>query len=364
MSTLVTGGAGYIGSHTVRALRDSARDVVVLDTLELGRADAVIDAELVVGDIADEALVESVCREHGVIAIVHFAAYKNVGESMREPGKYWHNNVDGTVHLVEAANRAGVEQFVFSSSCSVNGTPPSVPVTEDQPIHPESVYAETKAMVERILSWYATTHGIRSVSLRYFNAAGASSDGRLGEDWQYSQNLIPLAMKSVLVGEPTLQVFGDDYPTTDGTCIRDYIHVEDLADAHVRALDYLERGGGTTAINVGTGVGSSVFEVLHAIEAVAGRPVPHEVVERRVGDPGRDVRRPHPRRGAARLEAGPRTRPHRATPHTAGTPHTPTAERSRRRSITSDGCSGPGRASRAGWRSPAGRDAAGGRPLG
>jgi UDP-glucose 4-epimerase len=285
VSTLVTGGAGYIGSHTVRALRGAGYDVVVLDTLELGRADAVIDAELVVGDIADESLVESVCRDHDVSSIVHFAAYKNVGESMREPGKYWHNNICGTVHLVEAANRAGVEQFVFSSSCSVNGTPSSVPVTEDQPIHPESVYAETKATVERILSWYSTTRGTRAVSLRYFNAAGASSDGLLGEDWAYSQNLIPLGMKSLLLGEPTLSVFGNDYPTPDGTCIRDYIHVEDLADAHVKALDYVGRGGDTIAVNVGTGVGSSVFEVLHAIEAVAGRPVPHQIVGRRVGDP-------------------------------------------------------------------------------
>jgi UDP-glucose 4-epimerase len=285
MTILVTGGAGYIGSHTVRALTSAGRRVVVLDTLELGRADAVIDAELVVGDVADEGLVESACRDHDVTAIVHFAAYKNVGESMREPGKYWHNNVDGTVHLVEAARRAGVGQLVFSSSCSVNGTPPSVPVTEDQPIHPESVYAETKAMVERILGWYDTTHGLCSVSLRYFNAAGASSDGRLGEDWAYSQNLIPLAMRSLLLGAPMLQVYGADYDTPDGTCIRDYIHVEDLADAHVKALDYLAAGGATTSLNVGTGVGSSVFEVLGAIERVAGRPVPHEVVERRAGDP-------------------------------------------------------------------------------
>jgi UDP-glucose 4-epimerase len=285
MTVLVTGGAGYIGSHTVRALTSAGKRVLVLDTLELGRADAVIDAELVVGDVADEALVESVCRDNDVVAVVHFAAYKNVGESMREPGKYWHNNVDGTVHLVEAMLRAGVDQLVFSSSCSVNGTPPSVPVTEDQPIHPESVYAETKAMVERILGWYGTTHGLRTVSLRYFNAAGASSDGRLGEDWAYSQNLIPLAMKSLLLGTPVLQVYGADYDTPDGTCIRDYIHVEDLADAHVKALDHLAAGGATTSLNVGTGVGSSVFDVLRTIEHVAGRPVPHQVVERRAGDP-------------------------------------------------------------------------------
>ena len=285
MTVLVTGGAGYIGSHTVRTLVATGSPVVVLDTLELGRADSVIGAELVVGDVVDEALVETICRDHDVTAVVHFAAYKNVGESMREPGKYWLNNIAGTVHLIEASTRAGVERLVFSSSCSVNGTPPSVPVTEDQPIHPESVYAETKAIVERILDWYRVTRGLSSVSLRYFNAAGASSDGAIGEDWSYSQNLIPLAMRSLLVGEPVLRVFGDDYPTPDGTCIRDYIHVEDLAGAHVKALEYLERGGTTTAINVGTGVGSSVLEVLHTIEAVAGRQVPHEVVARRAGDP-------------------------------------------------------------------------------
>jgi UDP-glucose 4-epimerase len=174
---------------------------------------------------------------------------------------------------------------VFSSSCSVNGTPATAPVTEDQPLHPESVYAETKAFMERILSWYGTTHGLRSVILRYFNAAGASATGDLGEDWAYSQNLIPLAMKSLLVGDPVLQVFGDDYPTPDGTCIRDYVHVDDLADAHIKALDHLAAGGGTTSLNLGTGVGSSVLDVLTAIERTAGRPVPYEIVARRAGDP-------------------------------------------------------------------------------
>ena len=175
-TTLVTGGAGYIGSHTVRALRTAGRAVVVLDTLELGHADAVVDAPLVVGDIADEALVERLCREHSVDTIVHFAAYKNVGDSMREPSKYFRNNVDGTVRLLDAARRAGVGQVVFSSSCSVYGTPDSVPVDESQAIRPESVYAETKAIVERVLHWYGEVHGMRSVSLRYFNAAGASFD--------------------------------------------------------------------------------------------------------------------------------------------------------------------------------------------
>lgn len=281
----MTGGAGYIGSHTVRALRDAGREVVVLDSLELSTADAVLGAPLVVGDIADEALVEQVCRDHEVDAIVHFAAYKNVGESMQSPAKYFHNNVDATVHLVEAARRAGVDRLVFSSSCSVYGTPAQVPVDESQPIAPESVYAETKAMVERVLHWYGQVGGLRSVSLRYFNAAGASFDARIGEDWTYALNLIPVALRALLLGERQLDVFGDDYPTPDGTCVRDYIHVDDLAAAHVAALDYLHRGGATTAVNVGTGIGSSVREVLDGIERVAGRPVPHRVVPRRAGDP-------------------------------------------------------------------------------
>jgi UDP-glucose 4-epimerase len=281
----VTGGAGYIGSHTVRALRESGRRVVAFDSLELGDARAVGDTPLVVGDIADAELVERTCREHDVSAIVHFAAYKNVGESMHDPGKYFRNNVDGTVRLLDAAVVAGVGQVVFSSSCSVYGTPAVVPVDESQPIAPESVYADTKAIVERVLRWYDQVHGLRSVSLRYFNAAGASHDAEIGEDWKYALNLIPVALRALLTGDQELQVFGDDYPTPDGTCVRDYIHVDDLAAAHIAALDHLAGGGATTAVNVGTGVGTSVLEVLDAIEAVAGAPVPHRIVARRAGDP-------------------------------------------------------------------------------
>ena len=284
-SILVTGGAGYIGSHTVRALREAGRRVVAYDSLELSEPSAVGDTPLVVGDIADHELVERTCREHDVSAIVHFAAYKNVGESMLSPGKYFRNNVDGTVRLLDAAVAADVRQIVFSSSCSVYGTPAAVPVDEAQPLHPESVYAETKAMVERVLRWYDEVHDLRSISLRYFNAAGASFDSAIGEDWTYALNLIPVAIRALLTGDQELQVFGDDFPTPDGTCVRDYIHVDDLAAAHVAAIDHLADGGDTTAVNVGTGVGSSVLEVLGAIEAVAGKPVPHRIVARRAGDP-------------------------------------------------------------------------------
>jgi UDP-glucose 4-epimerase len=284
MTVLVTGGAGYIGSHTVRALGEAGESVVVLDSMEYGRPEAVIDAPLVVGDIHDAALVERVCADHGVTSLVHFAAYKSVGESMENPTRYWHNNVDGTATLVDAAMRHGVRDVVFSSSCSVYGTPAEVPVVESAAIAPESVYAETKATVERMLMWYGVTGGLRSVSLRYFNAAGASFDGRIGEDWTFSINLIPLVMRAVLLDEP-VRVFGTNYPTPDGTAIRDYIHVDDLAAAHVAALAYLADSDETTAVNLGTGVGSSVFEVIAATEAVAGKPVPYEIAPRRAGDP-------------------------------------------------------------------------------
>jgi UDP-glucose 4-epimerase len=285
MTTLVTGGAGYIGSHTVRMLREQGRDVVVLDSMEYGHRGALLGAPLIVGNIRDRALVTSVCRDHGVDQVVHFAAYKSVGESMEQPEKYWMNNVAGSVDLVEAMVAADVRDIVFSSSCSVNGNPPSVPVTEDMAIAPESVYAETKAMVERVLGWYGVTNGVRAVSLRYFNAAGASADAAIGEDWTRSLNLIPLVMKATLGKRPPVLVFGTDYPTPDGTCIRDYIHVDDLADAHIRALDHLRRRGETVSLNVGTGVGSSVLDVIRATERISGMTVPYEVVGRRAGDP-------------------------------------------------------------------------------
>ena len=284
-TVLVTGGAGYIGSHTVRALREAGRDVVVLDSLELGRREAVIDAPLVEGDINDKDLVSATCNEHGVTQLVHFAAYKSVGESMGSQGKYWRNNIAGSAELFEACLASGVNDIVFSSSCSVYGTPDVVPVTEDAALDPESIYAETKAMVERILYWYGQTSDLRSVSLRYFNAAGASFDGRIGEDWTYSINLVPLAMKALLLKDRRLKVFGNDYDTPDGTCIRDYIHVNDLADAHVKALDYLGKGGETVAVNLGTGVGSSVLDVLNATATASGEPVPYDIAPRRAGDP-------------------------------------------------------------------------------
>ena len=285
MTVLITGGAGYIGSLTARLIRASGRAIVILDTLENGHRKAVGDAPFVQGDVADSSLVERICSEHGVDEVVHFAAYKAVGESMSNPEKYFNNNVIGSQKLFGALNNAGVERVVFSSTAAVYGTPATVPVQETDPLHCESVYAETKLMIENTLRWYAQTTPMRHACLRYFNAAGASDDATLGEDWRFSQNLIPHVMKAVLGHSPALQVFGNDFPTPDGTGVRDYIHVEDLARAHVAALDYLSAGNESITCNVGTGHGTSVLEIIAATQRISGKKVPHEIVARRPGDP-------------------------------------------------------------------------------
>ena len=285
MTVLITGGAGYIGSLTARLIRASGRAIVILDTLENGHRKAVGDAPFVQGDVADSSLVERICSEHGVDEVVHFAAYKAVGESMSNPEKYFNNNVIGSQKLFGALNNAGVERVVFSSTAAVYGTPATVPVQETDPLHCESVYAETKLMIENTLRWYAQTTSMRHACLRYFNAAGASDDATLGEDWRFSQNLIPHVMKAVLGHSPALQVFGNDFPAPDGTGVRDYIHVEDLARAHVAALDYLSAGNESITCNVGTGHGTSVLEIIAATERISGKKVPHEIVARRPGDP-------------------------------------------------------------------------------
>lgn len=285
MTTLITGGAGYIGSITARLIRSTGRGVVILDTLENGHRKAVGDAPFVQGNVADTDLVEKICREHNVEDVVHFAAYKAVGESMENPAKYFNNNVTGSQKLFEALSRAGVERVVFSSTAGIYGTPDHVPVTEDAEPRCESVYAETKLMIEKTLQWYSRTSSMRHVALRYFNAAGAATDGTLGEDWRFSQNLIPHVMKAVMDPSQPLTVFGNDFPTPDGTGVRDYIHVEDLAHAHVSALNYLRDGGQSVTCNVGTGFGTSVMQIIEATERVTGKKVPHTVAGRRAGDP-------------------------------------------------------------------------------
>jgi UDP-glucose-4-epimerase GalE len=285
VTILVTGGAGYIGSHTLRLLKAQHRDVVVLDSLVRGTEKNLLGAALEVADICDSAAVESICRKHNVDSVIHFAAYKSAGESMTHPHLYWQNNVEGTVGLVEGMLAANVRQIVFSSSAAVYGNPDQLPITESAAIKPENVYAETKAMMERIISWYGVTHGLHWVSLRYFNAAGASSDGVLGENWDITTNLIPLVMKAALGASGPIKVLGNDYPTPDGTGVRDYIHVEDLADAHAKAVDYLNDAQPNLTVNLGTGVGTSVLQILEATEKASGKPVPHEFAPRRLGDP-------------------------------------------------------------------------------
>jgi UDP-glucose 4-epimerase len=286
---LVTGGAGYIGSHTVRELVNRQHEVLVLDSLEYGNpklAEAAGASKLIVGNISDRALLDQLFAEEHPEAVLHFAAYKNVGESMLHPDLYFANNVTGTQTLLDAMLRHNIKLFIFSSSCSVFGTPQHVPVSEtNNPFGPESPYAETKLIVEKLMKWYDVSFGLRGVSLRYFNAAGASLDGKLGEDWRMTLNLIPLVMKAALGQAPSVKIFGTDYPTSDGTCIRDYIHVVDLAVAHVLALEYLQKQQRSAAFNLGTGRGNSVREVIDLVRQVSGSSFVAEEVPRRVGDP-------------------------------------------------------------------------------
>lgn len=285
MAILVTGGAGYIGSHTVRQLRARGDDVVVFDSMRTGFRQAIGDVPLVVGDVTDAVALAETFATYPITSIVHFAARKAVGESMESPATYFQRNVGGTLALAEQARRAGVEHIVFSSSCSVYGTPASLPVDETAPLNPESPYAQTKLMCEQMLRWFGECHGLRSVNLRYFNAAGASPVGDIGEDWSNCYNLIPLVMKETLGKRPPVEIFGTDYPTPDGTAIRDYIHVDDLADAHLRAIDYLVDGGPTVSLNLGTGQGSSVQQVIDATMRHTGLDVPRSYSGRRGGDP-------------------------------------------------------------------------------
>ena len=285
MSTvLVTGGAGYIGSHAVRALRAAAHTVVVFDNLSAGHAAAVGDAALVEGDIRDTAQVETTLRRYAVTAVMHFAALLSVGESVREPSRYYENNVGGALSVLNAMLAAGVHQFVLSSTCAVYGDPVTTPIDEDHPTDPINAYGESKLVIERALGHYGRAYGLRAIALRYFNAAGADPDGDLGEDHDPEIHLIPRAIEAACGGAP-LQVFGDDYPTADGTCERDYVHVSDLAAGHLRALEALDAGAVTRAYNLGTGRPHSVREVIRTVERVTGRSVPIEAAPRRAGDP-------------------------------------------------------------------------------
>lgn len=282
---LVTGGAGYIGSHAVKALRQAGHAVAVLDDLSAGHVAAVpADVPLVRARIHDASAVRAALRDHGCDAVMHFAAWLDVGESVRRPGAYYENNVTGTVALLQAMADEGVRQFIFSSTCAVYGEPERLPLDEDHPTRPVSPYGESKLAVERALPHFGVAHGVRSIVLRYFNAAGADPDGVLGEDHHPEIHLIPRAIDAAHDGPP-LQLFGEDYPTPDGTCQRDYIHVADLADAHVRALESLRAGVTSATYNVGTGRPWSVKEVIATVSRVVGRPVRWTAAPRRPGDP-------------------------------------------------------------------------------
>ncbi len=281
---LVTGGAGYIGSQAAKALAGAGFTPVVYDSLVRGHRWAVQWGPFQEGDIGDKAKLLETIRRYEINAVIHFAAFAYVGESMQRPELYFENNVIKSLALLDAVVEAGVRHVVFSSSCATYGAPARLPISEDAPQLPMSPYGETKLIVERALRWYGAAHGISWVALRYFNAAGADLDGELGESHSPETHLIPLVLDSAL-GRGTVEIYGDDYPTPDGTCVRDYIHVTDLAEAHVRALEYLMNSGSSIALNLGTGQGISVKQVIAAVEQMTGRKVLHRVAPRRSGDP-------------------------------------------------------------------------------
>jgi UDP-arabinose 4-epimerase len=285
MHVLVTGGAGYIGSHTAKMLSSEGITPIVLDNLSMGHEEFVRWGPFVRGDIGDRDLVRRVIREYAIDGVIHFAASAYVGESMQHPRRYFENNVVRSLALFDAMLDAGIDRIVFSSSCATYGIPATLPITEDQRQQPVNPYGESKLFAERALHGYAGAYGLRSVALRYFNAAGAAPDGSLGEVHTPETHLIPLAIEAALGQRPALDVFGTDYPTPDGTAVRDFIHVTDLASGHVAALRYLAAGGPATAMNLGTGRGYSVREVIATIASVGGRPVPVRECERRPGDP-------------------------------------------------------------------------------
>jgi UDP-glucose-4-epimerase GalE len=283
MRILVTGGAGYIGSHAVRLFLSRGHDVWVYDNLSEGHRRAVPAERLIVGDLAEVQRLDHALMLHRIEAVVHFAAFAYVGESVRDPGKYYQNNLVNTLHLLECVRRHQVGRFVFSSTCATYGVPERVPITEDEPQRPINPYGAGKLAVERALADYAAAYGLGYAALRYFNAAGASPDGGIGEDHDPETHLIPLVLEAALGRRPHIEVFGTDYPTPDGTCIRDYIHVDDLAEAHLLALEVPQPGKGL-CYNLGTGRGYSVREVIRTAEEVTGKPVPVKEGPRRPGD--------------------------------------------------------------------------------
>jgi UDP-arabinose 4-epimerase len=287
MSTgvLVTGGAGYIGSHACKALATAGFRPIVYDNLEYGHAEAVRWGPLVEGDLADAGRLRAVMSTERVRAVMHFAAYAYVGESMEKPADYFRNNVVNTLSLLDAMRDVGADTIVFSSTCATYGNPDSLPIAEEHPQVPVSPYGESKLMAERLIAWHGQAYDFSYANLRYFNAAGADPEGEIGEDHQPETHLIPLAIQAALGIGPALRLFGTDWPTPDGSCMRDFIHVTDLAEAHVLALRHLLNEGGGINLNLGTGTGHSVIDVIRAVERFTGRPVPVVHAPRRPGDP-------------------------------------------------------------------------------
>ena len=284
---LVTGGAGYIGSHAVLALKRAGYEVVVLDNLVYGHQELVelLEVKLIVGDLCDRPLLDHLFTNHNISAVMHFAAYAYVGESVTNPSKYYRNNVVGTLTLLDAMMAASIKKFVFSSTCATYGIPKTVPIPEDHPQNPINPYGASKLMVERMLSDFDTAYDFKSVCFRYFNAAGADPNGLLGEDHNPETHLIPLVLQTALGKRESVSIFGTDYPTSDGTCIRDYIHVSDLANAHVLGLEYLLQGGDSTVFNLGNGNGFSVQQVIETAKEVTGKEIKVQKCDRRIGDP-------------------------------------------------------------------------------
>jgi UDP-glucose 4-epimerase len=286
---LVIGGAGYIGSHMVKWLLQHGENVLVMDTFEKGHRESVVGGTIVEGDLRRREDLEKVFGGHQIECVMHFAAYASVGDSVKNPAKYYENNVAGCFTLLEAMRAHKIDQIVFSSSAAVYGEPTAIPITEDHSKSPTNPYGETKWVMENMLRWYGGAYGLRSISLRYFNAAGADPEGQIGEDHEPEEHLIPVALLAALGQRGPLKIFGTDWPTPDGTCIRDYIHVFDLAEAHRLAINALRAGAKTTAYNLGNGHGFSVRDVIRVVEQATGRPVPAEPAPRRDGDPARLV---------------------------------------------------------------------------
>lgn len=285
MAVLVTGGAGYIGSHAVAALLEKGEQVVIVDNLYQGHRDAVLGGKFYEGDLRDRDFLAKVFEENDIDGVIHFAANSLVGESMKDPGKYYHNNVYGTLCLLEQMQKAGVSRIVFSSTAATYGEPERVPIDEYDRTVPTNAYGETKLSMEKMIRWFDVAHGIKFVSLRYFNAAGAHESGKIGEDHSPESHLVPLVLQVALGQREFISVFGDDYATEDGTCIRDYIHVSDLADAHILALERLRQGGDSAIYNLGSGNGYSVKQVIDVSREVTGHPIPAKIEARRAGDP-------------------------------------------------------------------------------